>query len=332
MVELNSLYDGMELSTRLLIAEALRRGATVEILDRSDNFIRLVQGTNVQLVKQATRTSADSYISALAMENKEVTKVLLNRAGLRVPAGRLHPTVTEALADWPRVRGRATVVKPRSTNFGEGVAILGVAATEPEYEQAVRSAFALDSAVLVEDFVTGKEFRFLVIGGRTRAVLHRVPANVTGDGAHMIRELVAEKNRHPFRGEGYVKPLEKIALGETETAFLAADGLQAGSVPAAGQLVFLRKNSNISTGGDSIDWTDAMPAVYHRIAERATAALGAQISGVDMIVPDPADGRSEADYSIIELNFNPALHIHDYPETGKNRQVERSVLDLLGIV
>jgi len=51
-----------------------------------------------------------------------------------------------------------------------------------------------------------------------------------------------------------------------------------------------------------------------------------------MIVPDPADSREDADYAIIELNFNPALHIHDFPETGRNRQVERPVLDLIGIV
>jgi glutamate--cysteine ligase len=331
MIELDSRYDGMELSTRLLIAEALRRGATVEVLDRSDNFVRLAQGANVQLVKQATRTSADTYIAALAMENKQVTKAELARAGLRVPAGRLHDSLTAALADWTRVRGRATVVKPRSTNFGEGVAILGATATEAEFAAAVRTAFALDAAVLVEDFVGGREFRFLVIGGRTRAVLHRVPANVVGDGRRTIRDLVAEKNRHPFRGEGYVKPLERIVLGEIEVAFLAAAVLSPDSVPAAGRTVFLRKNSNISTGGDSIDWTDTMPAVYHRIAERATAALGAQISGVDMIVPDPGDARDGADYSIIELNFNPALHIHDYPETGKNRQVESHVLDLIGI-
>jgi glutamate--cysteine ligase len=331
MIELDPVYDGMELSTRLLIAEALRRGATVEVLDRSDNFIRLAQGANVQLVKQATRTSADSYIAALAMENKQVTKAELERAGLRAPAGRLHDSVASALADWPRVRDRATVVKPRSTNFGEGVAILAAAATEVEFAAAVRAAFALDAAVLVEDFVAGREFRFLVIGGKTRAVLHRIPANVTGDGVRSIRELVAEKNRHPFRGEGYVKPLEKIVLGEVECGFLAAAGTTSDFVPTAGRTVFLRKNSNISTGGDSIDWTDTMPAVYHRFAERATAALGAQISGVDMIVPDPADGREGADYSIIELNFNPALHIHDYPETGMNRRVEHHVLDLIGI-
>ena len=75
------------------------------------------------------------------------------------------------------------------------------------------------------------------------------------------------------------------------------------------------------------------------LAERARVAKQTAVSLVDHLVaagyvervPDPADGRDEADYSIIELNFNPALHIHDYPETGKNRQVERYVLDLIGI-
>lgn len=331
MVELNPVFDGMELSTRLLVAAALGRGARVEVLDRSDNFVRLTQADRAHLVKQATRTGADSYIAALAMENKQVTKVLLREAGIRTPEGLLHDALASALADWERVRGTAVVVKPRDTNFGEGITILSATAAREDYEAAVTAAFALSSAVLVEEFAPGREFRFLVIGGRTRAVLHRVPANVVGDGLRTIRELVAAKNEHPFRGEGYVKPLERIVLGETECGFLADAGLTPESVPAAGCTVFLRRNSNISTGGDSIDWTDTMPAVYHRLAERAADALGARIAGVDMIVADPADSGDSAVYSVIELNFNPALHIHDFPETGTNRRVEEHVLDLLGI-
>lgn len=331
MIELEDRFDGMELSTRLVVAAALRRGATVDVLDRADNFVRLRHGGRAHLVKQATRTGADTYIAALAMENKQVTKTLLAEAGVATPAGRLHDSVTSALADWPRVAGRATVVKPRSTNFGEGVAILAAEATADEFAQAVRTAFALDAAVLVEEFARGSEFRFLVIGGRTRAVLQRVPANVVGDGRRTIRELVAAKNEHPFRGEGYVKPLERIVLGAVEQEHLAAAGLTAESVPAAGHTVYLRRNSNISTGGDSIDWTDTMPAVYLRHAERAAAALDARIAGVDMIVSDPADARADAAYSVIELNFNPALHIHDFPAVGQNRRVEDHVLDLLGV-
>jgi glutamate--cysteine ligase len=114
-----------------------------------------------------------------------------------------------------------------------------------------------------------------------------------------------------------------------EKAYLAARGLTFDSVPAEGETVYLRENSNISTGGDSIDCTDDMPDYYKEIAAKAAQAVGARICGADLIVPDLA--RVPGDYCVIELNFNPALHIHDFPYKGKNREVEKKVLDLLGL-
>jgi glutamate--cysteine ligase len=73
-----------------------------------------------------------------------------------------------------------------------------------------------------------------------------------------------------------------------------------------------------------------MPEAYKRLAERAAKACGAAISGVDMIIGDTGAGPEEGGYAVIELNYNPALHIHDFPAEGENRHVERHVLDLLG--
>lgn len=322
--------SSLELSTQVLIAEALRRGVAVEILDPVDNFIALRRDGRTEYVKQATRTSADTYISALLMENKQVTKHVLRAAGLRVPDGQQYHDAETAAKDAARWSDRHIVVKPNSTNFGEGITILGPTAGSEAYLAAVAVAFTHDASILVEQFIEGREFRFLVISGRTRAVLHRVPANVTGDGQSTIRELVEIKNRHPFRGEGYRKPLEKIRLGEIEIAFLAAQNLTPESVPKAGMTVYLRRNSNISTGGDSLDFTDTMPAVYQRLAEQATAVAGATICGLDMIIPDLDQTGPDAPYTILELNFNPALHIHDFPAEGENRHVERYVLDAIG--
>ncbi|MDP3071268.1 MAG: bifunctional glutamate--cysteine ligase GshA/glutathione synthetase GshB [Opitutaceae bacterium] len=322
--------EKLELSTQLLIAEARQRGIEVEILDAEENFIALRRDGRTEYVKQATRTSADTYISALLMENKEVTKKVLRTAGMLVPAGGKYRSMPEALEEYPAYQGKKIVVKPNSTNFGEGVAILESDAELSAYRAALETAFALDASVLVEEFVEGREYRFLVIGGLTRAVLHRIPANVRGDGRATIRELVEAKNRHPYRGEGYRKPLERIRLEAVELAFLSGQGLTPENVPAAGTVVFLRKNSNISTGGDSLDLTDTMPSVYRAWAEKATAVVGAAICGLDMIIPDVTAEGADAAYSILELNFNPALHIHAFPAEGKNRHVERHVLDLLG--
>ncbi len=91
-------YEDLELSTQILIKAALRRGITVEVLDRKDNFLRLEKDGKVEAVKQATKTSADSYISSLIMENKSVTKRILAENGIRTPSGRMFTDKPTALA------------------------------------------------------------------------------------------------------------------------------------------------------------------------------------------------------------------------------------------
>ena len=169
-----------------------------------------------------------------------------------------------------------------------------------------------------------------MVGDKPIAVLHRVPANVVGDGIHSIEELVHIKNKDPLRGRGYKTPLEKLALGEDERSYLGFQGRRIEDIPIKDERVFLRKNSNISTGGDSIDYTDQVLDEYKSIAVKASKAVGASICGADVIIRDIRAVPDETNYSIIELNFNPALHIHSFPFRGKNRHPEQAVLNLLG--
>lgn len=321
---------GLELSTAMLIAAAEQRGIRVEILDAEDNFIRLKKDDKIEYVKQATRTSADTYIAPLIMENKEVTKLVLREQGLNVPAGIMVKTVAEALPHFEDFRGRDLVVKPKSSNFGLGIAIIKSLEDQKSFREAVERAFDYDGSVLIETFIPGKEYRFLVIGDAVVGILHRVPANVVGDGVHTIAELVAKKNQNPLRGKGYVSPLEKLRLDHTELAFLREQDKSIATIPKSGETVYLRENSNISTGGDSIDFTDDIIADYKAIAVAAAQAVGAKICGADIIIEDIHRTPDDHNYSIIELNFNPALHIHNYPFVGENRHVDEKVLDLLG--
>jgi glutamate--cysteine ligase len=324
-------YESLELSTQRVIKEALKRGHSVDVLDPEASFIRIRGKGKTEYVRQATRTSADTYVSALLMENKKVTKLLLNEAGIRVPGGADYLSEKAAKADYPLWKGRDIVVKPNCTNFGIAVSILRTPFAREQYDAAVSSAFREDSTVLVEEFVPGREYRFLVIDGAVRAVLHRVPANVTGDGASSIAKLVKRKNEDPRRDKGYRSPLEKIRMGDEEADMLRGQGLDFDSVPEAGTTVFLRKNSNISTGGDGIDSTDSVHRGYKDIAASAAAAVGARICGVDMMITDVAAAPGADNHAVIELNFNPALHIHDFPAQGVDRRVETAVLDLLGL-
>lgn len=322
--------EDMELSTQLLLREAIKRGVSFEILDRKENFIRLEKNGKIQYVKQATKTSLDNYASILAMENKLVTKKILEEHGIRIPKGEEYINAETAKSDYLRFQGMPVVIKPNQTNFGIGITILKDNMDEFTFQRAVDIAFENDSTILIEEFIEGKEYRFFVIEDEVAGILHRVPANVTGNGINSIRELVQTKNEDPLRGKGYHTPLEKIQLGEVETMFLQAQYKNFDYIPALGETVYLRENSNISTGGDSIDFTDNIPESYKQIAIKAAQALNVCITGLDMIIVDYTKDVSKDNYAIIELNFNPAIHIHRHPFKGKNRKLDEKLMDALG--
>ncbi|MBL4993757.1 bifunctional glutamate--cysteine ligase/glutathione synthetase [Enterococcus xinjiangensis] len=324
-------FREMELSTQIFMFDAIQKGVQVKVLDESDQFLRLQFQDHVEYVKNANMTGKDSYIVPLIMENKTVTKKVLKETGFRVPGGAEFSSMEEAVKAYPRFADQAFVIKPKSTNYGLGITIFKEGADLEDYQAGLAIAFREDSSVLVEEFMPGTEYRFFVIDGEVQAIMLRVPANVIGDGIRTVKELVEEKNSDPLRGTNHRAPLELIQLGELEQLMLKEQGLTIESVPQANQIVYLRENSNISTGGDSIDMTDEFSEAYKKIAVSAVEALGAKISGIDLIIPDkeidPTTDKKA--YGIIEANFNPAMHMHVYPFAGKGRRLTMNVLKLL---
>jgi len=323
-------FTDMELSTQLLMFDAIEQGIQIEILDRHDQFLKLKLKEHVEYVKNGNMTSKDNYVSTLIMENKTVTKKILHQHGFRVPQGEEFQTVEEAKGSYHLFSAKPFVVKPKTTNYGIGISIFKDGAREEDYVQAITLAFKEDHSVLVEEFMAGTEYRFFVLDDQVLAILLRIPANVKGDGKHTIEQLVMDKNRDPLRGRDHRTPLELIQLGEIENLMLKGQGYEMDSIPEKDEIVYLRENSNVSTGGDSIDVTDLIPDDYKKIAVDAVAALGVKICGIDLIIEDtevPAVDKNA--YGIIEANFNPSMYMHIYPYEGKSRRLTMHVLHYL---
>lgn len=323
-------YTDMELSTQILMKEAIKRGITTNLIDRNENFISLKNKSRIEYVQQATKTSKDNYATVLMMENKVVTKKVLSSHNIKVPNGCEFNSLEVAYKVIKKYVNIPIVIKPKSTNFGIGISIFPSGANEEDIRNALKIAFSHDNTVLLEEFIKGKEYRFLVINDKVVGILHRVPANVIGDGKCSIKELVNIKNTDPLRGKNYRTPLEKINLDENAKLFLRQENKDINYIPDKGEVVYLRENSNISTGGDSIDYTDLIPERFKKIAIHSANAIGAKICGVDMCIEDYSDSNSV--YAIIELNFNPAIHIHSYPYKGTEREIAVEILKLLELI
>lgn len=297
---------------------------------RNIPYRRLTQGSMVQFGWgskqrriQAAETDRTSAISESIAQDKDLTKMLLDAAGVPVPMGRSVTTAEEAWAAAEELGG-PVVVKPRDGSQGRGVAVN--IETRERVIQAFEAAEEISSEVIVERYIPGHDFRLLVVGGALVAASRRDPPQVTGDGQQTIRQLVEQANADPLRGDGHATSLTKIRFDDIALATLQKQGFDADSVPPSGTLVFLRNNANLSTGGSATDVTDE---VHPEMAARAVSAarmIGLDICGVDVVAESVLYPLEDQHGGVVEVNAAPGLRMHLNPSFGKGRAVGEAIV------
>ena len=308
-------------STGAIVEAAVKRGIPFRRLTRG-SLVQLGWGSRQRRI-QAAEVDSTGVVAESIAQDKELTKKLLHAAGVPVPLGRPVGDIEDAWAAAQEI-GLPVVVKPQDGNQGKGVTV-GI--TERGHFNIAYQAAAQYGSVMVEKFLPGHDFRLLVVGDKLVAAARREPPLVVGDGQHTVRELVAQVNRDPRRGEGHGTSLTKIRIDAIAQARLAAQNLTADSTPAKGQRVVLRNNANLSTGGTATDVTDSVhPAVAARAIE-AAHAVGLDICGVDLVCETLARPLEEQNGGIVEVNAAPGLRMHLNPSFGKGRDVGKAVID-----
>ena len=311
-------------STQGIINRALDRKIPVVRLN-DQNLVQLGHGIHQKRI-QATVTSQTNLIAVEIAGDKSLTKELLDGIGIPVPKGEVVRTIRGAKEVAGEI-GYPVVVKPLDGNHGRGVAIN--LQTEDEVDTAADRAFDHSERIVVERFLPGRDHRILVVDGKVVACAERVPAHVVGDGSSTVEELVERENRNPLRGEGHEKALTRIVIDKETRRVLDLAGLDLRSVPDEGQVVYLKKTGNLSTGGTAIDRTDEIHYENVDIAERAARVVGLDVAGIDMITTDVSRPLAETGGGICEVNAAPGFRMHLHPTEGKTRPVARAMLDML---
>ena len=324
-VELRDLDESERLgpSTGSIVDAAVARGIPYRRLTRG-SLVQFGWGSRQRRIQAAEVDSTSGVAEAIA-QDKELTKQLLNAAGVPVPLGRPVHDIEDAWAAAMEI-GLPVVVKPQDGNQGKGVTVNIV--TREQLAAAFDSA-ATYGEVMVEKFLPGFDYRLLVVGDRLVAAARRDPPQVIGDGASSVRQLVDTVNLDPRRGEGHATSLTKIRLDDIAVGRLEAQGLTPDSVPSRGQRVVLRNNANLSTGGTATDVTDT---VHPEVAARAVDAaqmVGLHICGVDMVCENVLRPLEEQHGGVVEVNAAPGLRMHISPSFGRGRAVGEAVMDTL---
>lgn len=329
MEKVKSIADtqAYKISTRLLMQIALKRGYDVSYYpsspDTQSGITRCEKGGKEFFFK-STCTSLTASFGVHAAENKCLTYSLL--AGrvntpeiVALPAeGSLAPAMS-LMEKWGKV-----VVKPAAMNHGDGVSV-GITTPE-ELERAVefaRKVAGETTDLIVQRQVEGSEYRFLVVSGRVIAVASRRPPFVVGDGTSTVLELIEQKNRDPRRGVGHTKELTMIDI-EDVRHHRSEEFLQ--RVLESGESVNVLDTSNLSRGGESVDFTDIASPAIKKMAVEAAAHCFLGIGGIDIITNDITTNSTEDSY-VLEVNLTPGIRMHQFPTVGKPRDVATVIFD-----
>jgi cyanophycin synthetase len=308
-------------STSAIVRAARQRGIPVRRLS-TGSLVQLGHAARARRICTA-ETDRTSAVAETIAQDKQLTRMLLQKVGVPVPEGR---PVTDAEDAWAAAQevGLPVVVKPQSGNHGRGVTV-GLCAREPVLV-AYEAARGEGQGVMVERFVEGADYRLLVVGDRLVAAARREPAQVVGDGRSTIAELVAVVNQDPRRSDGHGTVLSIIRLDAIALVVLAEQGCTPESVPPAGQRVLTRRNANLSTGGTATDVTDLVhPSVAARAGD-AARTVGLDIAGIDVLATDIARPLEEQRGAVVEVNAGPGLRMHLEPSAGKPRPVGEAIV------
>lgn len=311
-------------STAAIVEEAARRGIPVRRLN-SDSLVQLGLGKNLRRI-QAAMSDFTSGIAVEIAQNKDDTRRVLGNIGLPVPQGDTAVTLEGALEVAEEI-GFPLLLKPLDASHGRGIS--GKLESEEEIRRAWPVAKEFSRRVVVERFAEGRDHRVLVVNGKLVAVAERVPAHVIGDGARTIRQLVDDANRDPRRGRGHTRTLTRLPTDGRTEDHLRARGRDWDTVPAEGEVVYLRATANLSTGGTSIDRTDEIHPDNVTACEMAAGIVGLDIAGIDVLSTDISVPFRENGAVIIEVNAAPGLRMHTHPTEGTPRNVGGPIIDML---
>ncbi|HMC85870.1 MAG TPA: cyanophycin synthetase [Chitinophagaceae bacterium] len=311
-------------STGSIVAEAEKRGIPFIRLNKS-SLVQLGYGIHQKRIR-ATIASTTGNIAVDIACDKEETKNLLAAAEIPVPGGTVIRS-EEGLKEAVDRYGYPLVIKPIDGNHGKGNTTN--ITTWQQALTALEAAKQYGRSVIVEKFITGFDFRILVINYKFICAALRTPASVVGDGKNTIHWLIDEVNKDVRRGYGHEKVLTQITIDQFTQKMLDEKNYSLQTVPGKGELVLLKPTANLSTGGTSTDVTDEVHPANIFMCERIAKIIGLDICGIDIMASDLKTPVTENGGAILEVNAAPGFRMHIEPSEGLARNVAEPVVDML---
>lgn len=305
-------------ATPLLVRLAPKAGVRVHIEPQYRYAGQIILKSGQKRYFRGTNFDLNPLGASEIAKDKSYSSYFLRRLGYRVIEGQSffsrewcktlqNKRNAYAAFRYAKKLGFPVIVKPNSLSQGAGVCLVH---NKKEFLRAVREIEKQDRVFLVQRVAQGRDYRIVVLDREVISAYERLPLMVIGNGRATISSLLRQKQRlfkkqerdTLIKQKDFRIPLRLKHLGMTLRTILPK-----------GTALALLDNRNLSTGGDSIDVTNALHPSFRRLAVNIVRDMGLRYCGVDLMIKGDIT-KPLRDYQIIEINAAPG--IDNYARTG----------------
>lgn len=331
---------GLGSSLRMVLKLFIDKGATIWLIHEQTEpneryFIVDHEGLRIPLrsAKLNFYSTFNSLFAQTATVDKLKTFALLSAYDLPTPATEAYIDVDQA-EQFMKAHG-SIVVKPLDGAHGDGITT-NVSSSD-ELQKAIQNAKTINEHVLLQQQVSGRDFRLLFIDYEFIAAVERVPASVLGDGQSTVQALLEARNEEmdklwknirsgsvedsEVNGSVSKTPIEEV-LELHGQDFLSR-------VPGSGETVQVLDKANVSLGGQTRDVTEEVSPELTSSITQLLKEIDLPLCGVDVMSTDISAPVHKNISFIIELNAAPGLRLHQHPTYGPARPVCEAIVESL---
>lgn len=318
----------------IILQTAEKLGIQAEILDYEKYKIRLTyQGKSHIIWKKSLGINPKKGIKT--SRDKNLTFKVLQKGGLPV----LPQIVIKSIKDYKKNYAQIPfpqVIKPLYGEKGKDIYLNilnlneGVEALKNYLQKAQSFSKLTNPACVVEPyFQNAKDYRFMVLNNKVIGFSQRMPPIITADGRHNLKELIKQENKRRLQLNRTLgkRMLNRILIWQRIKWYLHQQNLTLESIPYKNKKITLYPIPNFSTGGlvKTIALEQIHPS-FINLALKTAKTAQLKIIGIDILIRNLKKKADKNNCAIIEINSDPGLRLHEWPNLGKPQKVTEKIL------
>lgn len=307
----------------ILLQSAKDLNIKTQVLKEKPFKIKFIYQNKSHIIQAKSFNLNTSTTAIKTAKHKHLTLQTLALANLPVPR---HATISSPHHYQDISIPFPQVIKPSTGEKGKHV-YLNIK-NKKQGQKAINAIFQASELqkINIETYHQGNDYRFLCLNFQLIGVAQRHPPTITGNNQHTIKQLIDQENLRRYQ--------QNQKAGRRMLNRLKLQGRTLQTILPQGKTIQLYPIPNFSTGGSV---TTINPKTIHpsiiKLAETTARTIKLQICGIDMLIKSEGLELSDVlvpnlnkNIKIIELNSDPGLRLHDWPNHGQPQHTAHTIL------